>query len=143
MRSHPVPGGDPRQHGSVVVELLGLGFMLALPLLYVMVTLSHFERASLAAVTIADEASRVQANASDPDSAAVLRSRAVKEITRGHGLDPGAVSVELTCQGRCPGHGARVRVTATVRVALPLIPVHGTRIGSVTATSLAVAPRYG
>lgn len=129
--------------GSIVVEFLGLGLLLAVPLVYLLVTMSQVERASLAVVTLAEESSRAHATAASPWSARVWQQRAEKEIARDYGLDSAAVSVRISCSGSCPGPGSRVTAVASVKVALPLVPVTAARVGTVRSTSVTLAPRYG
>jgi hypothetical protein len=126
-----------------VIEFLGLGLLLATPLVYLMVVMSHLERSSLAVVVLAEETSRAHAISPDSASARAWQHRAEREIAQGYHLDPEAVSVEVTCDGPCPGRGTRVTATASVKVQLPLIPVASARAGTVRSTSVTVAPRYG
>ncbi|MGO1319265.1 MAG: pilus assembly protein [Galactobacter sp.] len=129
--------------GSVVVEFLGLGLLLAVPLVYLLVTMSQVERASLAVVTLAEESSRAHATAASPWSAHEWQQRAEREIARDYGVDTNAIDVTITCSGSCPGPGSRVTAQASVKVALPLVPVTAARVGTVTSTSVTLAPRYG
>lgn len=136
-------GGLKGSRGSVVIEFLGLGLLLAVPLVYLMVVMSQVERSSLAVVVLAEEASRAYATSPERDSAHAWQERVKREVARGYHLDPDAVSVDVECTGTCSSRGARVTATASVKVHLPLIPVSAARVGTVRSTSVTVAPRYG
>lgn len=127
----------------MVVEFIGLGVLLMAPLVYVLVVLSQFQAASLAAVTIADEASRIQAESPDAATAEQRRALAVREMAEGHGLDPADIRVTIECDTACPGHGAHARAVVEISVSLPLMPAEGARVGIVRSSATQYTPRYG
>lgn len=131
------------ERGSVVVEFLGLGVLLVAPLIYVLVTLAQFQAASLAAVTIADQAARIQAQAPDAATAEARRQVAVAEMARGHGVDPADVTVSMHCDSACPGHNVHVHAEVGISVQLPLMPTHGARAGVVHSSATAYIPSNG
>lgn len=131
------------ERGSVVVEFLGLGVLLVAPLIYVLVTLAQFQAASLAAVTIADQAARIQAQAPDAATAEARRQVAVAEMARGHGVDPADVTVSMHCDSACPGHNVHVHAEVRISVQLPLMPTQGARAGAVHSSATAYIPSNG
>jgi len=128
--------------GSALVEFLGLGILLGAPLVYVLVALSQFQAAAMAAVTVSEQIARIHAEAPDAAEARVRDASATREMAGDYGIDPAVVHVNVTCDGRCPGPGVLVTAHVTIDVPLPLMP-SSSRIGHVKGEASVRSPKYG
>lgn len=136
------PGGG--EAGSAVVELIGLGVVLLLPLTYVVLGALQVQQAAYGVTAAAQAAGRAYMLAPDGGSApgAAFGAATVALADEGVVLAPGQLSLRCaTGSGDCRSPGGAVRVEIAVRVSLPLVPEHG-RHTSIGVDGVSVAP-YG
>ncbi len=131
-----------RERGSAIVEFIGVGVLLGVPLFYLLIALAGLHSAALAATTMAQQLAAVQANSPDAAAAEERVGVARAEMARSAGVDPAAVRVQIECDRPCPGPGARVRVDVQISVSLPLLPSTG-GVASVESSATVLSPRYG
>lgn len=114
-----------RERGSASLEFLTAGFLLLVPLVYLVVTLSVVQAGALAVEGAARQAARVYVQA---PSEAVGLERAARAIQFGltdYGLDAADATVRVTCTGGptgCLTRESGVTITVSLSVALPMIP---------------------
>ena len=137
-----LPRDGQHERGSAIVEFLGLGVLLGVPLFYVLVSLSQFQAAALASVSISEQASRLYAQAPDAATADGRLRVAVAEMAGGYRLDPATVHVNVGCAPRCFAPGSTVTARVTIDVPLPLMPA-AARVGTVSADAAVATPRFG
>lgn len=111
--------------GSASLELLTVGVLLLVPLVYLVLALGQIQHAVLGVEGAARHAARVIAQAPDHDAGLAAADRAVLVAMTDAGLEPGAVRLVIECApqpAECgtPSGTVTVRVDATVP--LPLAP---------------------
>ncbi|WP_278236858.1 pilus assembly protein [Isoptericola sp. AK164] len=112
------------EEGAAVVEFLGVGVLLLVPLVYLVVTLGQLHAAGFAVEGAARDAARAVVTA---DSAAqgAVHARAATEVAladQGFAVD-GADLLQLECsENPCLTPGATVGVRVRYEVPLPLAP---------------------
>jgi hypothetical protein len=118
------PGVTPADDGSAVVEFVGLGVLMLVPLIYLVLALGRIQAAAFAADAAARAAARVVVLA-DSDAAGLARAAdAVRlaALDQGFDVDPGQ-AVAVTCSHRpCLTPGSRVDVVVELEVVLPGVP---------------------
>lgn len=109
------------EDGNAVVEFVTVAFVLLVPLVYLILTFFLIQGAAFAAEGAAREAGRILAtNGAEGVSAARTATRLAFEDF-GLGVDA-APSLAVECEANpCGTPGARIHVTVSSRVALPLI----------------------
>lgn len=142
---HDAP--DASQEGSAIVEFLGLGITLLIPVLYAVLTIFSLQSSVMAAH--AASAQVVLYVQEQPEGSVVdqgLAQRLGAHAAQDYGVDPADVRVALSCSlGECTS-GSRAYAAVTVQARLPLIPSvlgggvipvtsHATSWGSGNATS--------
>jgi hypothetical protein len=138
------PGSES---GSAVVEFVFLAVLLLVPLLYLVMTLGRVQAGAFAVSMSAREAGRAYVTASSQD-AAIARARAAARLSfSDQGFEDDRTALTLRCDGRpCLRPGARVEVTAAVRVPLPLVPSFARRAVPLevplTASHVAVVDQF-
>lgn len=121
-------GSSEGDRGTAVVEFIAVAVLIMIPIAYVVIVVVRLNAATQAAVTAAREAGRAYVTADRPEEGAA-RARLAAQLAM---ADQGAPEPELavTCgSAGCLTPGARVRITITARVAVPLVPrqeSHGT-----------------
>lgn len=107
--------------GSAVVEFLGIGLVLLVPLVYLVLVLAELQAATFAAEAAAREAGRILAT--DP-SAHERAAAAVELALADQGVDAvAAEALSITCGGGgCSEPGERIGVEVAVAVPLPMVP---------------------
>lgn len=112
----------PREEGRAIVEFVFLGVLVLVPLIYLVVTVGRIQAAAFSATTAAREAGRAFTTA-DSEATAFSRARTAGAVSfEDFGFTEGA-EVDLACDGNpCLRPEGRVTVTASVTVALPLVP---------------------
>jgi len=111
--------------GSAALEFIAVGLLLLVPVVYLVLVLGAVQEQGLGAQAGAGLLARGIATAPNADAARERADRGLASIAREYGLDPGAVSVDVTCTpagARCPQAGAYLTVRIATRVALPLVP---------------------
>lgn len=125
------PSGRPRSRvgrgdeGSAVVEVLVLGVLLLVPLVYLVVVVGRVQAAAFAAEGGAREAARVLAQPVDGDAAGAARdARAVVALAaEDQGFEAGDARLEVVCEASpCATPDALVRTTVRLDVVLPGVP---------------------
>jgi hypothetical protein len=106
-------------HGNAVIEFIGMAVLLLIPLVYLMLTFFTIQGAAFAAEGAAREAGRILSTGGESRTAELAAGLAFEDFDLG--LDsPPALDVE--CEANpCSTPGARVHVTVSTRVTLPLI----------------------
>lgn len=114
--------GDER--GTVLVELVWLGILLLVPLVYVMLSVFEVQRGAFAVSAAARAAGRAYAVA-DSDAAGERAARAAAlQALADQQLDGADLRLRFTCapDDRCREPGAVVTVVVESSVQLPLVP---------------------
>lgn len=109
--------------GSASLELVTAGFVLLLPLVYLVLVMSAVQGGALAVEGAARQAARVFVQASDAASAEQGAIRAVEFALADHGIDPTTATISIECSR--PGCLVRrefVTVTVGLSVPLPFAP---------------------
>lgn len=119
-RSNPSP-----EQGSAAVEVLVLGVLLLVPLVYLVLTVAALQGAAFAAEGAARQAARTIAlAATDTDGRRAADRAAIVALADWH-VDPRAARVEVRCTPRpveCGTSRGTVDVRVRVSAALPLLP---------------------
>lgn len=131
-----------RERGSAIVEFIGVGVLLGVPLFYLAIALAGLHSAALAATTMAQQLASIQAQSPDAATAERRVAQARGEMAGAAGVDADAVRVSIECDRPCPGPQARVRVSVRITVSLPLVPSSG-GVASVESSATVLSPRYG
>lgn len=126
-----------RDEGSSLVEVVLVGFLLMVPVIWLLGVLADAHRGALAATAAAREAGTDAARATSLGEADAAIDNAVARAFRDHGLDPADADVSWAPAPRLERGGAlEVEVAYEVRVfGLPLI-------GSLSRPSLQVTARH-
>ena len=119
-RSSPSP-----EQGSAAVEVLVLGVLLLVPLVYLVLTVAALQGASFAAEGAARQAARSIALAeTDAEGRSAAESAATVALADWH-VDPGAAELTVVCTpdpDDCGTPRGTVDVRVRVLAALPLLP---------------------
>lgn len=113
------------ERGSAVVELVWLGILLLIPLVYVLLSVFRVQAGSFAADTAARSAARAYALAPDDASGQRAADAAVQLAFADQGLEEIPVRVRVTCQpypDQCHAGTSVITVRITSQVGLPLAP---------------------
>lgn len=115
-------GRDER--GTVLVELVWLGILLLVPLVYVMLSVFEVQRGAFAVSAAARAAGRAYAVA-DSDATGERTARAAALLALAdQGIEDADLRLRFSCApaGRCRDAGAVVTVVVESSVQLPLVP---------------------
>ncbi|MFC5928712.1 hypothetical protein D6T64_10610 [Cryobacterium melibiosiphilum] len=118
-------GRGKGETGSAALEFLTAGFLLLVPLVYLVVSLSVVQAGALAVEGAARQAARVYVQAPTETVAVERATRAVEFGLADYGLKATDATVRVACTGGADGCLTResgVTVTVSLSVALPLIP---------------------
>lgn len=111
--------------GSVVVELVWLGVLLLVPLLWIVLSVFEVQSGAFATTAAARSAGRAYALAPS-DAAGEARARAVaRQALADQGLGDAPLEVAVTCTPSprdCHSGTSVITVRVATRVALPLLP---------------------
>ena len=113
------------EDGTASLEFVTAGLILLLPMVYLVLTLSALQAASLAVEGAARQAVRVYVQAPDARSADAEVDRAIRFALADYGIDSSAASVSISCSPRaseCLQRRATVTISVGVSVGLPLLP---------------------
>jgi hypothetical protein len=111
--------------GSASLEFITAGFVLLLPLVYLVLTMSSIQAGAFAVEGASRQAARVYVQASTIAEANAAAGRAVEFALADYGLSSDQVSVSVSCRpnpANCLQRRGFVTVTVTTTVPLPLIP---------------------
>lgn len=121
--------GTGRRHGcgdrgSAVVEFVGVGLVLLLPVLYLVIVIARVQSAALATDAAARDAVLGVLAASGPGTARTAAREAAAVTLADRGFPEGdRLRVDLSCDATpCPGPGALVTVDVGLTVPLPGLP---------------------
>ena len=115
--------GDER--GSASLEFLTAGFILLLPIVYLILAVSSIQAGSLAVEGAARQAARVFVQADDTSEAADRAEQAIRFALSDYGIDARSATVSVACRpdpDNCLARRGFVTVTVETRVPLPLVP---------------------
>jgi len=118
-------GSGARERGSASLEFLTAGFLLLVPLVYLVVALSVVQAGALAVDGAARQAVRVYVQAPTEAIAVERAALAVRFGLADYGLQADDATVRVVCTGGANGCLTResgVTVTVSLNVALPLLP---------------------
>ncbi len=136
--------GDRPEAGSALVELIGLGVVLLLPLTYVVIGALKVQQAAYGVTAAARAAGRAYMLAPDGGSAPDAAVQAAAEALADEGIVLAPGQLTLACAsggGDCRAPGGAIRVEITVRVSLPLVPDRS-RHTTIAVDGVSVSP-YG
>ena len=112
------------QRGNALVELVWLGVLLLVPLVYIPLSVFEVQRGAFAVNAAARSAGRAFAVA--PDDAAGKRAArtAARLALSDQGIDGASLDLDVRCEpaGVCRAPGSTVVVLVRSRVDLPLLP---------------------
>jgi hypothetical protein len=131
------------ERGSALVELVGLGIVLLVPLTYVVLGVLQVQQAAYGVTAAAQAAGRAYMLAPSGAAAPAAASAAAAAALADQGLTLAPGQLQLSCasgSGDCRVPGGSVRVRIALRVGLPLLS--GGRHTSVAVSGIGVAP-YG
>lgn len=123
LSSRPRSGRPTPEEGSAIVEFLGLGITLLIPVLYGILTIFSLQSSVMAAHAASAQVvlyvqEQPQGSSVGPDLAQRLAVHAAAD----YGVEPSDVSVSLSCaSGECAS-GTKAHATVTVQARLPLLP---------------------
>jgi len=124
-RSSRPRGSGACETGSASLEFLTAGFLLLVPLVYLVVALSVVQAGALAVEGAARQAARVYVQAPTESLARERAALAVRFGLADYGLQADDATVRVACAGGANGcltRDAGVTVTVSLTIALPLIP---------------------
>jgi hypothetical protein len=130
------------ERGSALVELVGLGIVLLVPLTYLVLGVLQVQQAAYGVTAAAQAAGRAYMLAPSGAAAPAAASAAAAAALADRG-PPAPGQLQLSCasgSGDCRVPGGSVRVRIALRVGLPLLS--GGRHTSVAVSGIGVAP-YG
>lgn len=111
------------ERGSASLEFVTVGMIMLVPLVYLVLAVSSIQAGAMAAEGAARHGARVFVQARDTESAAAAANRALQFALADHGLQADAAALAVSCQPTaCLTRGARVTVTVSLTVPLPLVP---------------------
>ncbi|MET3903733.1 hypothetical protein [Paenarthrobacter sp. 4246] len=126
-RFGPGTGAPWSERGSAVVEFTFLAVLLMVPVVYFVVTVGQIQGGSFAVVGAADQAAKVFVARGGLSDAGAAAERAVFLALGDYGHSPDNAKVEVSCdRADCLSAGAKVTVTVTLDVPLPLTPLGDT-----------------
>ncbi len=113
------------ERGSAAVEFITAGVILLVPLVYLIIAVSHIQAGAFAVEGAARQAARVYVLAPTEPEARERAERAVLFALNDLGVDAASARVDVSCagvNGSCLQRGAVVTVRVLVQVSLPLVP---------------------
>jgi hypothetical protein len=113
------------ERGSAVVEVVWLGILLVLPLIWVVVSVFDVQRGAFGSTSAARSAARAFALAPDDASGRRAAEAAARQALRDQGLHDVPVDVDVSCTPyprQCHSGTSVVTVRVATRVTLPLLP---------------------
>ena len=109
--------------GSAVVEIVWLGILLLVPLLWIVLSVFEVQRGAFATTSAARSAARAYALADSDAAGREQASAAIRQAMADQGGDDQDFAFDVTCGGGdCHAPGAVITVTVWSCVDLPLLP---------------------
>lgn len=112
------------EQGSAIVELVWLGVLLLVPLVYIVVCVFEVQRGAFATAGASRAAARAFALAPD-DAVGTQRARlAAGRVLADQGIRDAEPGVEISCrtEGACHSGGSVITVRVSYTAPLPLLP---------------------
>jgi len=139
--------GADAQTGSALVEFVFLAVLMLVPMFYLVMVLARLQAGAYGVSAAAREAGRAYVTAQVPAEASPRANSAAGLAFADQGFE-GQGRIEIGCDGTpCLRPGARVQITATVSVPMPLVPAFFSGIVPmripVSATHVASVDRFG
>ena len=113
------------ESGSALVELVWLGILLLVPLLWIVLSVFEVQRGAFATTGAARAAGRAFALAPDDATGRERAEAAARQAFADQGIDAAAVELSITCApfpDSCHSGTSVVTVVVESRVELPLLP---------------------
>lgn len=114
-----------RDDGSAALEFVTAGFLLLIPLVYLVLAMAAIQGGALSVEGASRQAARVFVQAGDAGSAQARARTAVDFALSDFGLGAAASTVKISCRPNpavCLTRRGFVTVTVTASVPLPLVP---------------------
>ena len=114
-----------RDEGSAALEFVTAGFLLLIPLVYLVLAMAAIQGGALSVEGASRQAARVFVQAGDAGSARARAQTAVDFALDDFGLGAAASTVTISCRpdpAACLTRRGFVTVTVTASVPLPLVP---------------------
>lgn len=111
--------------GSAPLELILVGMLLLVPLVYLIVSLGLIQEQALGTEAGARHIARAVSTAPGAGAARHRADAVLASVIDEYGMDAASVGISLDCLpagAACPEAGATVIVTVRTTVALPLVP---------------------
>lgn len=111
--------------GSASLEFLTAGFLMLVPLVYLILTLGAIQSAALATEGAARQAARVFVQSESTAAGTAAALRALELALADHGIEAEGTSLSISCAPRpdaCLTRRGRVTIEVAARVPLPLVP---------------------
>ena len=127
-----------------MVEFVGLGLLLLIPIMYLVVTVARVQAGSFAVVAAAEQAGQA-VSVLEPEELGRTEVHEVAAVAaRDHGFAPEDLEVTVSCSdGACESPGAVATVHARVTVRLPGVPGFVTaNAATLTSEVTVVSGRY-
>lgn len=145
-RRGAVRRGQVREEGRAILEFIFLGILLLLPLTYLVLTAARLQAASFSASLAGREAGRAFVTARSDDEG-FARARAAASLAFTDFAFDRAAEVAVSCDGSpCLRPEGSVTATATIAVALPLVPdfiaAHVPASVTISSTHVASVDRF-
>ncbi len=111
------------ESGSASLEFITAGMILLVPIVYLILTVSTVQGASLAVEGAARQAARVYVQSADTSQARAAAERAIRVSLADYGLDADQAAVSVSCSAAdCLTRLETVTVAVEIQVSLPLVP---------------------
>jgi Flp pilus assembly protein TadG len=113
------------EDGSAALEFITAGFLLLIPLVYLILAMAAIQGGALSVEGASRQAARVLVQAPTAASASARAQTAVDFALDDFGISRSSAKVRITCRPRpatCLTRRGFVTVTVTASVALPLLP---------------------
>ena len=109
--------------GSAVVEIVWLGVLLLVPLLWIVLSVFEVQRGAFATTTAARSAARAYALADSDAAGREQAQAAIRQAMDDQGGDEQSFTFDVSCDGGdCHAPGAVITVRVWSGVRLPLLP---------------------
>jgi hypothetical protein len=113
------------EHGTAIVELVWLGILLLVPLLWIVLSVSEVQQGAFGVTAAARSAGRAYALAPDDQSGQRAAEEFVQRALADHGLEDAPLRVTVTCTPYphdCHNGTSVITVRISSSVELPLLP---------------------
>jgi len=108
--------------GSAIVEFVVLVVLVLVPVVYLVLGAMRVQAGAYAVTQAAREAGRAFVQADSPGEGVRNARLATSIALADQGFESRADSLAIDCDGQCLDPGSQVRVSVSLRVALPFLP---------------------